>query len=62
MLLRNSSAGVMTIDCHGLKLCCDLEPRSLTASDRVRSGYDNRLGGSVSSGTIFKHLLFLRLR
>ena len=33
---------LLTIDRHGFKIRCDLEPRCLTASDRVRFGYDNR--------------------
>ena len=32
---------ILTIDHHGFKIRCDLELRCLTASDRVRSGYDN---------------------
>ena len=46
---------LLTIDRHGFKIRCDLELRFLTASDRVRSGYDNRSVVSVSSGTIFRH-------
>ena len=46
---------LLTTDCHGFKIRCDLKLRCLTASDRVRSGYDNRLVVSVSSGTILRH-------
>ena len=46
---------LLTIDRHGFKIRCDLEPRCLTASDSVRSGYDIRSVVSVFCGTIFKH-------